>query len=184
MILMAWSISPPLIPCDHNDGGVHSDLSVRRRRPCRHIGLALQAAGTRSGCQDNPLRGPHSLEEIRSRIGTMASRHAVIGLEQGKISRSWQLDVTTSRWRPGLTRVLHVPASPARTGRDRDALAVPLGQAPSGRGRQRPPRPRCLIPCRPVSPVSRPGRTEPCSYYKLYYSARHAKGPLPAEKGP
>jgi len=184
MILMAWSISPPLIPCDHNDGGVHSDLSVRRRRPCRPIGLALQAAGTRSGCQDNPLRGPRSLEEIRSRIGTMASRHAVIGLEQGKISRSWQLDVTTSRWRPGLTRVLHVPASPARTGRDRDALAVPLGEAPSGRGRQRPPRPRCLIPCRPVSPVSRPGRTEPCSYYKLYYSARHAKGPLPAGKGP
>src|SRR2546423_9380140 len=41
-----------------------------------------------------------ALEEIRSRIGTAASRDAVIGLEQGRISRSWQPDATTSRWRP------------------------------------------------------------------------------------
>ena len=40
-----------------------------------------------------------------------------------------------------------------------------MGEAPSDRGRQRPPRPRCLIPCRPVSPVSLPGRAEPGSYY-------------------
>ena len=58
------------------------------------------------------------------------------------------------------------------------------GKAPSGRGRQRPPRPGCLIPCRSVSPVALPGRAEPCSCYTLYYSARHAKGPLPAGKGP
>ena len=51
----------------------------------------------------------------------------------------------------------HVPASPARTGRDRDARAVPLGQAPSDRGRQRPPRPGCLLPCHPVSSAP-PGR--------------------------
>ena len=38
---------------------------------------------------------------------------------------------------------------------------VPPGQAPRDGGRQRPPRPGCLIPCHPVSP---PGRTEPCSY--------------------
>ena len=48
----------------------------------------------------NPLRGQRALEEIRSRIGTAASRGAVIGLEQGWISRSWQPDATTSRWRP------------------------------------------------------------------------------------
>ncbi len=57
--------------------------------------------------------------------------------------------------------------------------AVPPGEAPSDRGRQRPSRPRCLIPCHPVSP---PDRTEPCSYYTFYYSARHAKGPLPDRK--
>ena len=48
----------------------------------------------------NPLRGQRALEELRSRIGTAASRDAVIGLEQGRISRSWQPDATTSRWRP------------------------------------------------------------------------------------
>jgi hypothetical protein len=32
------------------------------------------------------------LEEIRSRIGTTASRGAVIGFEQGRIPRSWQPD--------------------------------------------------------------------------------------------
>ena len=41
-----------------------------------------------------------ALEEIRSRIGTAASRDAVIGLEQGRISRSWQPSATASRWRP------------------------------------------------------------------------------------
>jgi len=48
----------------------------------------------------NPLRGQRALEEIGSRTGTAASRDAVIGLEQGRISRSWQPDATTSRWRP------------------------------------------------------------------------------------
>jgi len=36
----------------------------------------------------------------------------------------------------------------------------------------------------PSPPVSPPGRTEPCSYYTIYYSARHAKGPLLTRKGP
>jgi hypothetical protein len=36
------------------------------------------------------------------RIGTAASREAVIELEQKRISRSWQPDATTSRWRPQL----------------------------------------------------------------------------------
>ena len=40
--------------------------------------------------------------------------------------------------------------------------ALPPGQAPRDGGRQRPPRPGCLIPCHPVLP---PGRTEPCSSY-------------------
>lgn len=49
---------------------------------------------------------------------------------------------------------------------------------------QRPPRPRCLIPCHPVSPVALPGRAEGCSYYTFYYSSGYAKGPLLARKGP
>jgi hypothetical protein len=43
------------------------------------------------------------LEEIRSRIGTAAFRDAVVELEQGPISRSWQPDAMTSRWQPWLT---------------------------------------------------------------------------------
>ena len=41
-----------------------------------------------------------ALEEVGSRIGAAASRGAVIELEQGRISCSWQPDATTSRWRP------------------------------------------------------------------------------------
>jgi hypothetical protein len=41
-----------------------------------------------------------ALEEIGSRIGTTASCGAVIELEQGRISRSWQPDAMTSHWRP------------------------------------------------------------------------------------
>ena len=151
-------------------------FTARRQRRRR---LHARAART------NPLRGQPALEKIRSRVGVAASRDAVIGLEQGRISRSWQPDATISRWRPWPNpgfRMFRV--SPARMGRDRDAPAGPLGQAPSDRGRQRPPRPGCLIPCRPVSPVSPLGRTEPGCYYISYYSARHAKGPLPAGKGP
>jgi hypothetical protein len=87
--------------------------------------------------------------------------------------------------RAGITAPhLGVLGSPARTRRDRWAPVIPLGQAPSDRGRQRPPRPRCLVPCHPVSPVALPSGAEPYFYYTFYYSARHAKGPLPSGKGP
>jgi hypothetical protein len=59
-----------------------------------------------------------------------------------------------------------------------------LGEAPSDRGPQRPLRPGCLIPYRPVSPVSLPGRAEDCCCYTFYYSSRNAKGPPPLGKGP
>jgi CBS domain-containing protein len=59
--------------------------------------------------------------------------------------------------------------------RDLDPLTRRLGPAPRDRGRQRPPRPGCLIPCHPVSPASPPGRTEPCCCYTFYYSGRNAK---------
>ena len=66
-------------------------FTARRQRRRR---LHARAART------NPLRGQPALEEIRSRVGVAASRDAVIGLEQGRISRSWQPDATISRWRP------------------------------------------------------------------------------------
>jgi hypothetical protein len=56
------------------------------------------------------------------------------------------------RVRPNLVAGYALPATPSSPGRDRRAPARPLDQAPSDRGRQRPPRPGCLIPCHPVSP--------------------------------
>ena len=131
-------------------------------------GMACRTAGCTRGLpgQTHCAANVSALEEIPSRIGTAASRDAVTGLEQGRISRSWQPSATTSRWRPWPNPgVPHVPASPARMGRDWDARAGPLGQAPSDRRRQRPPRPGCLIPCHPVSPVSLQGRAEGCCCY-------------------
>ena len=56
--------------------------------------LLVRAART------NPLHGATRVGGIGSCIGTAESRGAVIELEQGRISRSWQPDATTSRWRP------------------------------------------------------------------------------------
>jgi hypothetical protein len=59
------------------------------------------SGSTRTACQNKPhCAAQRALDEIRSRIGTAASRGAVIELEQGPISRSRQPDATTSRWRP------------------------------------------------------------------------------------
>jgi hypothetical protein len=59
------------------------------------------SGSTRTACQNKPhCAAQRALDEIRSRIGTAASRGAVIELEQGRISRCWQPDATTSRWRP------------------------------------------------------------------------------------
>jgi hypothetical protein len=71
-----------------------SGLAVAVGRGACHVASERPAAdaGSRLACG---LRGQRALEEIRSRIGTAASRDAVIGLEQGRISRSWQPDSTT-----------------------------------------------------------------------------------------
>ena len=76
-----------------------------------------------------------------------------------------------------------VSARSSRASADAGAPTILLGQAPSDRGRQRPPRPGCLIPCRPVSPVSLPGRTEPRCCYAFCYSVRNAKALSPLRKG-
>jgi hypothetical protein len=133
----------------------------------------------------DPLRGQRSLEETRRRTGTAASRGAVIELEQGRISRPWPPDATTSRWRswpnPGLTR------GSARSGQSSTNGKIPgcaygtSGPGTQSWGRQRPPRPGCLIPCHPVSP---PGRAEPCFDCTTYYSIRNAKALSPTGKGP
>jgi hypothetical protein len=51
----------------------------RRWKDCSSTVRGLHARAART----NPLRGQRALEEIRSRIGTTASRDAVIELEQG-----------------------------------------------------------------------------------------------------
>jgi hypothetical protein len=93
-------------------GNVLNSFVAERRQP-RRSSRSAQAAGYAvtfwsafirrlhaRAAKTNPLRGQRALEEIRSRIGTATSRDAVIGLEQGRISRSWQPDARTNRWRP------------------------------------------------------------------------------------
>jgi hypothetical protein len=86
-----WAASDVAIESPVTSGREHR-TSPRPNRPDWR--LLARAART------NPLRGQRALEETRSRIGTAASRDAVIGLEQGRISRSSQPDATTSRGRP------------------------------------------------------------------------------------
>ncbi len=129
----------------------------------------------------NPLRGA-------TRVGgnTQSHRHrgAVIELEQGRISRSWQPDATTSRWRPRPNPGLRMFRLVQHEWEETGMHLRTSGQAPSDRGRQRPPRPGCLIPCHHVSPVALPGRAEGCCCYTFYYSSRDAIGPPPTGKGP
>jgi hypothetical protein len=155
-----------------------SQAQTRRSR------LTRQQPPLHAGCQDKPI-SRRNARWMKYAAASAARRPATPSLNSRKADLALlAADATTSRWRPNLgLRTFLV--SPARMRRERDALAVPLGEAPSDRGgRQRPPRPGCLIPCRPVSPVSPPGGTQHRSYYMSYYSARHAKGPLPAGKGP
>ena len=150
--------------------------------PYQRLARRADWAVKRAGCQKNPLRGQRALEEIRSRIGTAASRDAVIGLEQGRISRSWQPDATTSRWRPrpnpgfGMFRV--VQHEWEQTGMHsrylwarRPAIAgdvVYRGSVLS----------RCVPAC----------LTCPAAAYRagtpFGHIPGHAEGPLPAGKGP
>jgi len=54
-----------------------------------------------------------------------------------------------------------VSARSSRASADAGALTILLGQAPSDRGRQRPPRPRCLIPRHPSPPSRRQAARNP-----------------------
>jgi hypothetical protein len=117
---------------------------------------------------------------IRSRIGTALSATPLINSSKGKqvLVLAFLVGGCPTRHPAGRRNpaaATRVPASPARTGTDRWVPALPPGQAPSDRGRQRPPRPGCLIPCHPVPPVSPPGRVEGCCCYTFYYSSRNAK---------
>ena len=77
-----------------------------------------------------------------------------------------------------------VSARSSRTSADAGAPTILLGQAPSDRRRQRPPRPGCLIPFHPVSSVALPGRAEACCCYAFCYSSRDAKALSPLGKCP
>ena len=145
--------------------------------------LAAQLGGYTRGY----TRASHTAQcagPISSRISTALATTRLFNLGQGlgPLAPGRRMPRADIR-RAGTTApLLHVLASPARTGRDRRAPVVPLGEAPSDREQRRPPRPCCLIPCRPVFPVSLSHRAERCSYYTFYYSARHAKGPSPCRE--
>ena len=76
------------------------------------------------------------------------------------------------------------PSSWAAHKRGRRRADDTSGPTPRGPGRQCPPRPRCLVPRHPGSPVSPPGRTEHCPCNTFYYSTRNTKDPLLLGKGP
>ena len=71
-----------------------------------------------------------------------------------------------------------------RASADAGAPTILLGRAPSDRGRRRPPRPRCLASCRPVSPVALPGSAEPCCCYMFCYTPETPKALFLVGKGP
>ncbi len=91
------------------DGQRPGTMRCRHRTACYERPRAQDTAAARTAhirqlharaARTNPLRGQRALEEIGGRSGTAASRDAVIGLEQRRISRSWQPDATTSHWPP------------------------------------------------------------------------------------
>ena len=61
-------------------------------------------------------------------------RNAVIELEQGRISRSWQPDFTTSRWRPPPDPGLRMFRLVQHEREDRDALAYLWARHPATEG--------------------------------------------------
>jgi len=68
--------------------------------------------------------------------------------------------------------------------KDRSALGISLGQAPSDRGSQRPPGPGCLIPCRPVSARLAARRHAPLLLLHVLLQRPARKRPSPLGKGP
>ena len=153
--LIAYAVVLATAHADHGTPDrpvLHASADGRRHSAAAPIGGYRRGLPEQTHCAAR-----RAFEELGSHIGTAASRAGVIQLEQGRISRPWQpgcrdkpLAALDCPWAP------HVPASPARMGRP-GCTCVPLGHAPSDRGRQLPPRPGCLIPCHPVSPVSLPG---------------------------
>ena len=149
-------------------------------------GMACRTASCMRGLpgQTHCAGNVSALEEIRSRIGTAASRDAVIGLEQGRISRSWQPSATASRWRPWPNPGFRMYRLVQHEWKGRDALAYLWAMHPAIAGGS-------VHYVHAVSsrvttsfPVALPGSAEPCRCFMFCYSDRHAKGPLPAGKGP
>ena len=85
---------------------------------------------------------PVDLSPIRDRVNVLTA-----------LPRGCAAPRTACRRRPGLA----ARSAVTRAGPGGAALVVSPGEAPSDRGRQRPPRPGCLILCHPVP---QPGRTE------------------------
>jgi hypothetical protein len=153
-------------------------IQVRHGRP-KHDRDGVPNRVTRAGCQDKPTaratrqRGGNTQPHRR----TAASRDTVTGLQQGRISRSWQPDATTSRWRAWCqtlgVRIFQLV--------QHECVRPGCTCGTSGPGAQRS-RASASITSRLSHPVSSrlaAGLHRALSYYTFYYSARHAKGPLP-----
>jgi hypothetical protein len=127
---------------------------------------------------------PQCTGRIHSRIGAgLAAAPSLTRAKAGPRAPGSRMRRAGVR-RADVTRCGHACSGwSSAAGRDRWVPGT-SGPRTQRRRRQRPPRPRCLILCHPVSPVSQPGGTQRCSYYTSYYSARHAKGPLLGRKGP
>jgi len=124
-------------------------------------GLLLLRPGGCEGCQNKPTALRSALEELGSRIGTAASLGTVvIELEQDGSRALGSRMPRQAAGGTGLTLGSARSGCPARMGRRPGCTCIPLGQAPRDRRRQRPPRPRCLIPCHAVSPVALPGSAD------------------------
>ena len=162
--------------------------SGNRERREQDTGDVAPGHGSRPGLGSCVIDAGRPPCATRVRSGDAQKRGSACGRPRGRDTRI-SLDLRGSAHRPHLLAVSvrsaakshsGVSARSSRASADAGAPTILLGQAPRDRRRQRPPRPGCLIPCHHVS---LPGRVEPCCSYTFYYRARHAKGPLPDEKG-
>jgi hypothetical protein len=107
-------------------------------------------------------------DDARRRLSPGLEPKTVVNTHR-MLHRAWE-DFATWGWaKRNVVSDAHPPRVP-RKGRKVWTVtggtpALPPGQAPRDRRRQRPPRPGCLTPCHPVSPVALPGRAEGCCCY-------------------
>jgi hypothetical protein len=146
-------------------------------------GMACRTAVTRAGCQDKPTARAMRQRWRKYAAASAPQRPATPSLDSskgGSRARSSRMPRLAADG-PGLSRVLHIPTSPARMGETEMHLRDLWARYPAIRAAASTTS-RLSHPCHPVSPVALPDRAEPCSYYSFYYSSRRAKDPSPRRR--